>query len=291
MSKQRPIHLIIITGMSGAGKTMAIQSLEDLGYFCVDNLPSSLIPKFVELIVQSGGKTDKIALVIDLRGREFFETLFDSLAALDQSDMITYEIIFLDANDDTLVRRYKETRRRHPLSAEGSPIEGITAERKLLEDLKGRASQIIDTSLLKPSELKEKMITTYTGERKNYLSINIMSFGFKYGAPVDADLVFDVRFLPNPHYVENLRPKTGLDNEVNEYVMAYEETKQFLDKLTDLLLFLIPNYKKEGKSHLVIGVGCTGGKHRSVAIAEYIAKKIQNDWTVSVKHRDISKDH
>jgi len=291
MKSQRPIHLIIITGMSGAGKTVAIQSLEDLGYFCVDNMPSSLIPKFVELIIHSGGKINKIALVIDLRGREFFETLFESLASLEKSEMIKYEIIFLEADDNILVRRYKETRRRHPLSSEGSPIEGIATERKLLEDLKGKADQIINTGILKPNELKERMISKYSGERKNSLSINIMSFGFKYGVPIDADLVFDVRFLPNPHYVESLRPKTGLDISVKDYVMGWEETNEFLLKLTDLLKFLIPNYQKEGKSNLVIGIGCTGGKHRSVAISEYIVNNLQVEWDVSIKHRDISKDH
>jgi len=287
----RPIHLIIITGMSGAGKTVAIQSLEDLGYFCVDNMPASLIPKFTELIIQSSGKFNRLALVIDLRGREFFETLFEALISLDESEMIKYEIIFLDADDNTLVRRYKETRRRHPLSSEGTPFEGISAERKLLQDLKGRASQIIDTSSLKPSELKEKIISRFSGERKNNLSINIISFGFKYGVPIDADLVFDVRFLPNPYYIEAMRPQTGLDTEVNDYVMQVEETKDFLLKLTDLLKFLIPNYQKEGKNQLVIGIGCTGGRHRSVAISEYLTKMFSNEWETSVKHRDISKDH
>lgn len=287
----RPIHLIIITGMSGAGKTVAIQSLEDLGYFCVDNMPASLIPKFTELIIQSSGKFNRLALVIDLRGREFFETLFEALNSLDKSEMIKYEVIFLDADDNTLVRRYKETRRRHPLSSEGTPFEGIGAERKLLQDLKGKASQIIDTSNLKPSELKEEIISRFSGERKNNLSINIISFGFKYGVPIDADLVFDVRFLPNPYYIDAMRPQTGLDQEVNDYVMEFEETKNFLLKLTDLLKFLIPNYQKEGKNQLVIGIGCTGGRHRSVAISEYLAKAFSNEWETSVKHRDISKDH
>lgn len=287
----RPIHLIIITGMSGAGKTVAIQSLEDLGYFCVDNMPASLIPKFTELIIQSSGKFNRVALVIDLRGREFFETLFEALNSLDKSEMIKYEIIFLDADDNTLVRRYKETRRRHPLSSEGTTFEGISAERKLLQDLKGSASQIIDTSNLKPSELKEEIISRFSGERKNNLSINIISFGFKYGVPIDADLVFDVRFLPNPYYIEAMRPQTGLDQGVNDYVMEFEETKNFLAKLTDLLKFLIPNYQKEGKNQLVIGIGCTGGRHRSVAISEYLAKAFSNEWETNVKHRDILKDH
>lgn len=290
MNESRPIYLIIITGMSGAGKTVAIQSLEDLGYFCVDNLPPILIPKFVELMVQSGGKMNQVALVIDLRGREFFETLSDSLVSLDHSEMINYQIIFLDADDKALVRRYKETRRRHPLSSEVSTIDGITAERKLLEELKGKASQIIDTSALKPSELKEKIITRFSVNNDNRLSINFISFGFKYGVPIDADLVFDVRFLPNPHYIDTLRPHTGLNMPVYDYVMKWEETKEFLTKLIDLLDFLIPKYQKEGKSQLVIGVGCTGGKHRSVSITEFLTSSLKSDWHVTANHRDITKD-
>ncbi len=290
MSEPRPIHLIIITGMSGAGKTVAIQSLEDLGYFCVDNLPPILIPKFVELMVQSGGKINKVALVVDLRGREFFEALSESLQLLEQSDRIHSQILFLDADDQTLVRRYKETRRRHPLSSESSPMEGIIAERKLLEELKGKATQIIDTSSLKPSELKEKIISRFSDMNKDRISINMMSFGFKYGIPIDADLIFDVRFLPNPHYIETLRPKTGLDGSVYDYVMKWDETKEFLSKLVDLIQYLIPKYQKEGKSQLVIGIGCTGGKHRSVALTEFITNVLKSDWHVNVNHRDIMKD-
>ncbi|MFT9488521.1 MAG: RNase adapter RapZ [Tepidibacillus sp.] len=290
MGESRPLHLIIITGMSGAGKTVAIQSLEDLGFYCVDNLPPVLIPKFVDLMVQSGGKINRAALVIDLRGREFFETLSDALEALEQSDKLYLQILFLDADDKTLVRRYKETRRRHPLSNESSPIEGITAERKLLDELKGKASQIIDTSLLKPSELKEKMITRFSDIDQNRFSVNMMSFGFKYGVPIDADLIFDVRFLANPHYIDSLRPQTGLDQPVYDYVMKWPETKEFLNKLMDLLTFLVPKYQQEGKSQVVIGIGCTGGKHRSVAITEYIAKFLQSEWHVSTNHRDIEKD-
>lgn len=290
MNEARPIHLIIISGMSGAGKTVAIQSLEDLGYFCVDNLPPILIPKFVELMVQSGGKMNRVALVIDLRGREFFETLTESLLSLDQSNMIYYEILFLDADNQALVRRYKETRRRHPLSSDSSPIEGIMNERKLLEELKGKANQIIDTTHLKPVELKEKIIARFSDTDRSRLTVNIMSFGFKYGVPIDADLIFDVRFLPNPHYIDTLRPHTGLESEVYDYVMKWTETMEFLTKLIDLLQFLVPQYQKEGKSQLVVGIGCTGGKHRSVAITEYVAKALKNDWYVSTNHRDITKD-
>ncbi|TCS81778.1 RNase adapter RapZ [Tepidibacillus fermentans] len=285
-----PIHLIIITGMSGAGKTVAIQSLEDIGFFCVDNLPPVFIPTFVDLMIQSGGKINRVALVIDLRGREFFENLSESLKALDQNENIRYQILFLDADDKTLVRRYKETRRRHPLSSKTSPIEGITAERKLLEELKGKANDLIDTSALKPSQLREKILARFGEIEKNRLSVHVVSFGFKYGIPIDADLVFDVRFLANPHYVDSLRPQTGLDQPVYEYVMKWPETQEFITKLKDFLHFLVPKYQKEGKSQLVIAIGCTGGKHRSVAIAEYIAHSLEKEWNVSVQHRDIEKD-
>ncbi|WP_339060403.1 RNase adapter RapZ [Tepidibacillus marianensis] len=290
MDTSDPIHLIIITGMSGAGKTVAVQSLEDIGFFCVDNLPPVFIPTFVDLMIQSGGKINRVALVIDLRGREFFENLSESLKALDQLDSIHYQIIFLDADDKTLVRRYKETRRRHPLSSKSSPIEGITAERKLLDELKGKASDLIDTSALKPSQLREKILARFGEIEKNRLSVHVVSFGFKYGIPLDADLVFDVRFLANPHYVDSLRPQTGLDQPVSDYVMKWPESREFATKLNDFLQFLVPKYQNEGKSQLVVAIGCTGGKHRSVTIAEFVAKSLEKDWQVSVQHRDIEKD-
>lgn len=284
--------LVIITGMSGAGKTIAVKSLEDLGFFCVDNLPPVLIPKFAELIEQSQGRIGKVALVIDLRGREFFTALSESLSEVRDHFTIRFEILFLDATDSVLVQRYKENRRRHPLAADGSPLEGIRLERRMLEDLKGMATQVIDTSNLKPAALKEQLAARFANLERGMLSINIMSFGFKYGVPIDADLIFDVRFLPNPHYVETLRPKTGMDPDVYEYVMKWPETQQFLTKLLDLLTFLIPQYHKEGKSHLAIGIGCTGGKHRSVAIAEYLARTLgaSETETVRVTHRDAERD-
>ncbi|MFC0211857.1 RNase adapter RapZ [Paenibacillus chartarius] len=287
-----PAKLVIITGMSGAGKTIAVQSLEDLGFFCVDNLPPVLIPKFAELIEQSQGKIGKVALVIDLRGREFFTSLQESLKYIREHFTITYEILFLDSTDNTLVQRYKESRRRHPLAPEGLPLEGITLERKLLEELKGMATQVIDTSALKPAQLKERIVSRFTNLESNRININFVSFGFKYGVPIDADLIFDVRFLPNPHYIENLRPLTGQNPEVYEYVMKWTETQEFLAKLTDMLHFLVPHYKKEGKSQVVVGIGCTGGKHRSVAIAEYLGKLLDNDENgqVRVTHRDSERD-
>ncbi|TMV50953.1 RNase adapter RapZ [Paenibacillus mesophilus] len=285
-------RLVIITGMSGAGKTIAVQSLEDLGFFCVDNLPPVLIPKFAELIDQSKGRIGKVALVIDLRGREFFTALSESLRTIKENYTLTYEILFLDATDSTLVQRYKESRRRHPLAPEGLPLDGIHLERKLLEELKGMATQVIDTSSLKPAELKERIVSRFTSIGKGSISVNVISFGFKYGVPIDADLIFDVRFLPNPHYVEQLRPNTGLDPDVYDYVMKWNETKEFLTKLIDMLQFLIPQYAKEGKSQVVVGIGCTGGKHRSVAIAEYLGKMLGNSETetVRVSHRDADRD-
>lgn len=284
--------LVIITGMSGAGKTIAVQSLEDLGFFCIDNLPPVLIPKFAELIEQSEGRIGKVVLVIDLRGREFFTTLFESIRYLRAQSTIQCEILFLDATDAVLVRRYKESRRHHPLNPKGMPLEGIKQERKLLEDLKEWATQIIDTSQLKPNQLKERIVSHFTHATQNIMSINITSFGFKYGVPIDADLIFDVRFLPNPYYIEQLQPRTGQDIEVYDYVMKWTETKTFLTKLLDLLHFLIPQYRKEGKSQIIIGIGCTGGKHRSVAIAEYLGRTIGASDTeiVSVSHRDAARD-
>ncbi|CAM3768919.1 RNase adapter RapZ [Cohnella lubricantis] len=284
--------LVIITGMSGAGKTIAVQSMEDLGYFCVDNLPPVLIPKFAELIDQSQGRIGKVALVIDLRGREFFTALSESLGYMREHFTIHYEILFLDATDSVLVQRYKESRRRHPLAPDGNLLDGIHSERKLLEDLKGWATQVIDTSSLKPAQLKERIVSRFSNLDRSTMSINVISFGFKYGVPIDADLIFDVRFLPNPHYVEHLRPKTGQDAEVYDYVMKWQETQTFLGKLLDMLQYLIPLYHKEGKSQVIIGIGCTGGKHRSVALAEYLGRMLGASETEAVKvsHRDSDRD-
>lgn len=285
----KQINLLIITGMSGAGKTVAVQSLEDLGFFCVDNLPPLLIPKFAELIEQSGGRIKKVALVIDLRGREFFDTLSDALSRLEEMDHIRHQILFLDASDQILVQRYKETRRRHPLASEGLPLDGILAERRMLEEIKGRANLILDSSQLKPVHLKEK-ISNYFSNMQSQMTVNITSFGFKYGIPIDADLVFDVRFLPNPHYIDDLRPKTGLDQDVSGYVFQWDESVEFVDRLSDFVGYTLPHYQREGKSQLVIGIGCTGGKHRSVAIAEYLGKKFKDDYLTRVSHRDIERD-
>lgn len=289
MDKKQEVNLVIITGMSGAGKTVAMQSMEDQGFFCVDNLPPILLPKFAELLEESTSKYRKVALVIDLRGREFFSSLLDSLDQLVRCHGINYQIIFLDADDETLVRRYKETRRRHPIAPDSTPLDAIVQERRLLEEIKGRAHHIIDTSHMKPSVLKEKIALLIAQKDAAKMVVTFMSFGFKYGIPIDADLVFDVRFLPNPYYVDSLRPQTGKDSEVAQYVMKWSETKQFLEKITDLLDFLIPQYIREGKSQLVIGIGCTGGRHRSVAISEYLYNTFRGHENCQVAHRDIKK--
>ncbi|MBM7690977.1 UPF0042 nucleotide-binding protein [Peribacillus deserti] len=283
------IQLVIITGMSGAGKTVAIQSFEDLGFFCVDNLPPTLLPKFLELMKESGSKMNKVALGMDLRGREFFEHLFRALDEMSESSWITPQILFLDAEDSVLVRRYKETRRTHPLAPVGLPLEGIQLERGMLEELKGRARLIYNTSELKPRELREKILSEFSTNNVSTFMVNVMSFGFKHGIPIDADLVFDVRFLPNPHYIDSMRPKTGLDDDVNQYVLKWSETQKFLEKVTDLLTFMLPHYKREGKAQLVIAIGCTGGQHRSVALAEYIGHFFKKDYFTQITHRDIDK--
>ncbi len=284
------MQIVIITGMSGAGKTVAIQSFEDLGFFCVDNLPPSLLPKFLELMKETKNKMNKVALVMDLRGREFFDQLIHVFDELEDLSWIRPHLVFLDADDATLVRRYKETRRSHPLAKSGLPLDGIKQERKLLEELKARAHTIINTSDLKPRELREKIAMIFSNSKQPFFTVNIISFGFKHGIPIDADLVFDVRFLPNPFYIEDLRPKTGLDRDVYDYVMQWTDTRKFIDKLTELLKFMLPLYKREGKSQLVIGIGCTGGQHRSVAIAEYLGALLEKDYKIQVSHREIAKE-
>ncbi|MGM8212585.1 RNase adapter RapZ [Virgibacillus sp. W0430] len=288
-NSEKETKLVIITGMSGAGKTLAVQSFEDLGYYCVDNLPPTLLPKFLELMKDSTNNITKVALVIDLRGREFFDSLFEGLDFLANEDWLEEHIIFLDATNETLVSRYKETRRSHPLGAGGLPLEGIKQEREILDELRGRAHKIIDTTNLKPKNLREKIADIYREENQSTFSVHLVSFGFKYGIPIDADLVFDVRFLPNPHYVAHMKPLTGLDKEVSEYVFKWSDTQKFTDKVLDLLQFMLPQYKKEGKSQLVIAIGCTGGQHRSVALTEYFAKQLSPAYKAHISHRDIHK--
>ncbi|GAA0448716.1 MAG: RNase adapter RapZ [Bacillota bacterium] len=286
---EQETKLVIITGMSGAGKTVAVQSFEDLGYYCVDNLPPTLLPKFIELMKDSTNNIQKVALVMDLRAREFFDTLFEALDVLAKEDWLEEHILFLDAKDEKLVSRYKETRRSHPLDVGGLPLNGIRQEREILDELRGRAQRIIDTTNLKPKDLREKIVQKYSEERQEVFSVHMVSFGFKYGLPIDADLVFDVRFLPNPHYVANLQPLTGLNADVASYVFKWTDTQKFNAKVLDLLQFMLPQYKKEGKSQLVVAIGCTGGQHRSVALSEYFAKELSSQYITHVSHRDIDK--
>ncbi|WP_314693698.1 RNase adapter RapZ [uncultured Abiotrophia sp.] len=283
------LELVIITGMSGAGKTVAVQSFEDLGYFCIDNMPPTLLPTFWELVKESG-KISRIALVIDLRSRDFFNEVDSLIATLDNTQLVTTRIIFLDSSDSVLVSRYKETRRNHPLAPDGRVSEGIAKERELLMDLRTRAQIIIDTSDISPRQLRERLIKDFATKDYQTFHVEVMSFGFKYGVPIDADIIWDVRFLPNPHYIPELRPQTGMDAPVYDYVMKQPETQAFYSKLIDVIEFCLPGYKKEGKSSVTIAIGCTGGKHRSVAIAERIANHLKTDnYAVNVSHRDYMK--
>lgn len=286
------MRFVIVTGLSGAGKTQAIRSLEDLGFFCVDNLPPTLIPKFAEACFQTEGKIDKIALVIDIRGGKFFDDLFKSLMYLTDLEY-QYEILFLDASDEVLIKRFKESRRKHPLAPDGRILNGITLERNKLEEIKTKADHIIDTSQITTMELRQKIndIFSVEGQIENELMITVLSFGFKYGIPVDSDLVFDVRFLPNPFYIPELKMYSGNDEPVSNYVMGFEKTRTFVEKLDDLLEYLLPYYLEEGKRQLIISIGCTGGRHRSVAIANALYEKLKsNGHNVNIDHRDIDED-
>lgn len=282
------LDLVVITGMSGAGKTVAIQSFEDMGYFCIDNMPPTLVPKFWELIKESG-KVSKIALVVDLRSRSFFEEIQSMLAEIENTAFIDTRMLFLDASDTELVSRYKETRRTHPLAMDGLVTEGIRKERAILEDLKTRASIVIDTTNLTPRQLREKINQEFRHSQDRGFRIEMVSFGFKYGLPIDADIAMDVRFLPNPHYIPELRPLTGQDESVREYVMSFPETEQFYQQFISLLETIMPGYVKEGKSSLTIAIGCTGGQHRSVALTERVGKALSKEYKVNITHRDKDK--
>jgi len=286
------MKFVILTGMSGAGKSTAIKMMEDMGFFCVDNLPIPLLEKFVELSSLQSAKLQKVAVGIDIRSGQALGEMQEILERI-RAKGAAYEILFLDAEDSVLVKRYKETRRNHPLSGGERVDKGIEEERSRLKFLKEQADYIIDTSQLLTRELKIELekIFIQNQDYKN-LFITILSFGFKYGIPNDSDLVFDVRFLPNPYYVEGLRQKTGNDKEIQDYVMQFEEAHIFLDKLTDMLEFLIPNYITEGKNQLVISIGCTGGKHRSVTLANEIYKRLSSrkEFGLKIEHRDITKD-
>ena len=283
------LSLVIITGMSGEGKTVAIKGFDDMGYFCVDNMPPSLIPKFWELIRESG-KVTKIALVVDLRSRSFFDEIQNMLAEIENTQLIDTKILFLDASDVELVSRYKETRRVHPMAMDGLVTEGIRKERAILEDLKVKASLVIDTTTLTPRQLREKINQEFRHNNESGFRVEMVSFGFKYGLPIDADIVMDVRFLPNPHYIPALRPLTGCDKPVYDYVMSFEQTEKYYQSFSQLLLQIMPGYIKEGKSSLTIAIGCTGGQHRSVALTNRVGECLkENGYTVNTTHRDKDK--
>ncbi|MEJ6952320.1 RNase adapter RapZ [Natronospora cellulosivora (SeqCode)] len=283
------MEFLIITGMSGAGKSVALDFFEDMGYFCIDNLPPAFINKFAELCCHSELK--KIAIVIDIRGREFFNALFSELSLMEKEGL-NYEILFLEASDEALIRRFKETRRKHPLDKEGRILEAILKERRLLEEIRGKANKIIDTSKISQKELFNDLKRIYSFHiiDKETMSVSIISFGYKYGIPMDSDMVFDVRFLPNPYYVNSLREHTGEEKVVQDYVLKWPLTGKFYKNFFGFIHFLLPEYRKEGKSHLMIAIGCTGGKHRSVTTAIKLRDRlVKDDYRVILEHRDINK--
>ncbi|MDD2494631.1 MAG: RNase adapter RapZ [Tissierellia bacterium] len=284
------MEFVILTGMSGAGKSQAIKVLEDINYYCMDNMPPALLPNFAELCKSSSKEVNKVAVVADIRGGIFFKDLFNSLEIL-KNKGIKYSVLFLDASDEDLVKRYKELRRPHPLSSTGTIIDGIQEERILLKEVKQKSDYIINTTSMTLGRLKEEILAIFlSGKISHNLNISILSFGYKYGLPQDSDLVFDVRFLPNPYYIEELKQFTGNDKNVQDYVMSYDTTVVFINKLMDMLSFLMPHYIKEGKSNLVISIGCTGGKHRSVTIANKIADLLSEaNYRVMLTHRDVKK--
>lgn len=286
------MRFVIVTGMSGAGKSVALKILEDFGYYCVDNLPIPLIGKFTELLYMPNQEIEKVALGVDIRSGHALEEMEKVLRKMHRAGW-KYEILFLDAGDEVLIKRYKETRRNHPLAGDGRVNEGIQRERTKVRYLKENADFIIDTSTMLTRELKRELESIFVKNKEfNSLFVTILSFGFKYGIPSDSDLVFDVRFLPNPYYVGELKNKTGNDKEVQDYVMDTGLADKFLDKLIDMVKFLIPNYILEGKNQLVISIGCTGGKHRSVTLANKLYESLENsgDYGIKVEHRDIEKD-
>lgn len=285
------MQLIIVTGMSGAGKSTAIKVLEDDGFYCIDNLPPALIPTFTDLCIGQEEKYNKVALGIDIRGGTLFTDLFSSLETI-RNNGYQYDMLFLDSSDSVLIKRYKETRRMHPLAKAGRIEEGIAKERVLLKEVKERSSEIIDTSNLLPKDIRGMIRKIYIKEEDfNNLMITVVTFGFKYGIPMDSDLVFDVRFMPNPYYIPEIRPYTGNDQIVQDFVMEKPVSVEFLEKLKDMIEFLIPHYVKEGKHQLIISIGCTGGKHRSVTIGNKLFENlISMGHSAYIQHRDIEKD-
>jgi UPF0042 nucleotide-binding protein len=285
------MRFVVVTGMSGGGKSTALKMLEDAGFYCVDNLPASLIEKFVELITMPNSEITKVALGLDVRADQSFKKTTEVLKELKKKGY-QFEILFMEASEEVLIKRYKETRRIHPLAADGRVEDGVRKEQKVLRAIRETSDYVIDTSNLLTRELKAELDRIFVqNEEYNSLMVTVMSFGFKHGIPADADLVFDVRFLPNPFYIEELKHKTGNDKEVQDYVMSFEEADCFLEKLTDMIQFLIPNYVKEGKYRLVIAIGCTGGKHRSVTLANQLYNRMKDKGHYGIKlyHRDVTQ--
>ncbi len=284
------MKITVVTGMSGSGKTRAIRYLEDMGYFCIDNMPPVLIPKFTEMLTLANGKFNNVAIVVDIRVGDMINQLVEQVLTLRKNNY-DVKLLFLNADDETLVKRYKETRRSHPLENSKGLLASIEQERKILSRLLTEADYVIDTTGLKSSELPEKLKDIFSSKTANDFEVNVMSFGFKYGMPLDADLVFDVRCFPNPFYIEELKPKTGNDKEVQDYVMSFPAAVEFVEKLIDMLDFLLPLYIEEGKSSVTIAVGCTGGKHRSVTMANKLGEYFKKtEYETNVNHRDIGRE-
>lgn len=285
------MQFVIVSGLSGAGKSKTASFLEDLGFYCVDNMPADLIPQFAQLCMATKGRYERVALVTDVRASLTFEGLFKALDGLDQMKL-QYTILFVEAETNVIIKRYKETRRKHPLTKDGSDlVEAVERERQLLEPIRNRANAIINTSALSTAKLRGEVINLVAGDMKDRaMTVTVISFGFKYGLPMEADLVFDVRFLPNPYYIPELRTKTGMDQEVRDFVFSYQQTKDFVSKVEDLLTFLLPSYVDEGKTNLVIAVGCTGGKHRSVSVARELGDfASKRGYGITVSHRDLGR--
>ncbi len=286
-----PLSFVVITGLSGAGKSYAIKCFEDMGFFCVDNLPTTLIPTFADLIMRSEQPIHRVALGVDVRKGAYLSRLFDTIREL-RARSHTVEVLFLEASEESLVRRYHETRRRHPLAGEGNALDGIRAERKALSDLREVADRILDTSALTVHQLKDRLVELYVAPKaRPGLATSLVSFGFKHGVPFDADLVFDVRFLPNPHFVESLRPLDGRHERVRSFVLDHPESKEMLRRLEDFLKFVLPCYEREGKAYLTVAIGCTGGRHRSVTFAEELGRFLSGlGYAPTVVHRDLERE-
>ena len=286
-----PLSVVVITGLSGAGKSYAIKCFEDMGFFCVDNLPTTLIPTFADLIMRSEQPIHRVALGVDVREGAYLSRLFDTIREL-RARSHTVEVLFLEASEESLVRRYHETRRRHPLAGEGNALDGIRAERKALSDLREVADRILDTSALTVHQLKDRLVELYVAPKaRPGLATSLVSFGFKHGVPFDADLVFDVRFLPNPHFVESLRPLDGRHEQVRSFVLDHPESKEMLRRLEDFLKFVLPCYEREGKAYLTVAIGCTGGRHRSVTLAEELGRFLSGlGYAPTVVHRDLERE-